>query len=493
MRKKLLELDIAIQRKSLVELCRSDVNAFIEFVFKIKQQPFHRKLQELANQHPYLCIDAPVEHGKTQSLSVGRVLWLLGNNHNHSIAIVGNAVEHPMRCLGVIRQYIDESEELHEVFPDLKLKQDTKNEITIERGTSVHRDASLIALGITGTIIGRRWTGVILDDIQDFENTWTHEQRLKLWKVLESTVLNRVTQGGFVLDIGTPWHIEDARHKLRRLPGYKFVRFDATENLWPETYTDPQTGIVWGWPPERLEMKRRQMSVLEFDRQFRCIASSGSFAIFNPDAIEGCLMLGRGLRLSRPAPDGVAVTTGIDLAIKKQDSADKTVLVTGTVVDGIKEVLEVRRGQWELTEIARQVIDTVRRYPNHYGFRVESNAAQAYLLQVLNNHTIMESLGASKRDLERIRIYPHYTGIKKYDPMVGIRALAADFDHRRVKLPCDMQGVPEMPVADLITGFLAWDPMAHTSDEVMAYWLWCEHVKNFFTDRRGGFADVGVW
>lgn len=429
----------------------------------------------------------------TMQMSVARVLWLLGNNHNHSIAIVGNAVEHPMRCLGVIRQFIEDSDELHEVFPDLKLKQDTKNEITVERGTTVHRDASVIALGITGTILGRRWTGCILDDIQDFDNTWTHEQRIKLFKILESTVLNRVVQQGFVLDIGTPWHVEDARHRLRKLPGYKFFRFDATEGLWPELYTDPQTGITWGWPPERLEQKRGQMSVLEFDRQFRCVASSGSFAVFNPDSIEKCLQLGRGLRLRRQPPPGAPVTTGIDLAIKKSDSADRTVFTTGTVVDGMKEILDIRSGQWELTEIARQVIDVSRAYKNHYGFMVESNAAQAYLLQALMSPAIMRSLGATDADLERIRVYPHYTGVLKYDPLVGIRALAADFDHGRIRLPCSESGLPEPPVADLITGMLAWDPMAHTSDFLMSYYLWVQHVKRFFSEHQGTFADVGVW
>ena len=493
MKRQLLEVEYQLARKSIVERAREDINVFIEFVFKIKQHEFHRTLQNLANEHRYLCLDAPVEHGKTMSMSVARPLWLLGKNPHHSIAIVGNAVEHPMRCLGTIRQYIEDSDELHEVFPDLKLKQDTKNEVTVERGTSAQRDASIIAIGISGTIIGRRWTGCILDDIQDFENTWTHEQRMKLWRVLESTVLNRVVQRGFVLDIGTPWHVEDARHKLRKLPGYKFFRFDATQNLWPETYEDPQTGIVWGWPPERLEMKRKQMSVLEWDRQFRCIASSGSFAVFNPDSIEHCLFLGRGLRLRRPAPDGAAVVTGIDLAIKKQDSADKTVLTTGTIVDGVKEILEIRAGNWELTEIARQVIDTVKAYPNHYGFLVESNAAQHYLYQTLNSPTIMRSLGASDRDLENIRVYPFYTGPKKYDAMVGIRSLASDLDHGRIRLPCDEGKVPEPPVSELITGMLAWDPMAHTSDYLMSYWLFSEQVRRFFTERAGTFSDVGVW
>lgn len=493
MKKTLLELEVEIQKKSLVEHCREDVNAFIETVFKIKQQPLHREWQRLANTHQYLGIDAPVEHGKTLQFSVARVLWLLGKNPNHSISIVGNAIEHPMRCLSVIRQYIEDSDEVHEIFPDLKLRQDTKQEITIERPMSVHRDPSVIAIGITGTIIGRRWTGCILDDIQDFFNTYTHEQRQRLFKILESTIINRVVQNGFILDIGTPWHVEDARHKLHKLPGFHFARFDASENLWPETYVDPQTGIVWGWPPERLEWKRKQMSLLEWDRQFRCKASSGSFQIFNPDSIQGCLLLGRGLRLRRASPKNAPVVTGVDLAIAKKDSADFTVFNTGTFYDGKKEILEIRAGHWELNGIAEQIIEVVRAYPNHYGFLVESNAGQAFLLQAVSNPTIMRSLGATEADLERIRIYSHHTGPRKYDPMVGIRSLAADFDHRRVILPCDEDGTPEPPMAELITGLLNFDPLAHTSDYVMAYYLWVEQVRKFWTDQSGDFADVGVW
>lgn len=374
------------------------------------------------------------------------------------------------------------------------MKQDTKGEITVERSVSTQRDASIIAIGITGTIIGRRWTGAILDDFQDFDSTWTHEQRTKLKKILESTVLNRVVGNGFVLDVGTPWHVEDARHWLRKLPGFHFERFDANDMLWPDEWTDPQTGITWGWTKERLEDKRKRMSELEWNRQFRCVSSSGSFAIFSTDALSACLDRGRGLRLSRTAPDGRPVVTGIDLAIKKQDSADKTVFVTGCVNEGgVKEILEIRAGHWELTEIARQVLDTLRRYPNHYGFRVESNAAQAYMLQALTSPTIMKALGATDNEIGNIRIYSHYTGPKKYDPMVGIRSLAADFDHQRVKLPCSKEGVPEGPVDELITGLISFDPMAHTSDYVMAYYLFVEMTRKFWTETAGGFADLGVW
>lgn len=325
------------------------------------------------------------------------------------------------------------------------------------------------------------------------DNTYTHEQRVKLRRVLESTVLNRVVQAGFILDIGTPWHVEDARHWLHSLPHFKYLRFDAMDMLWPEIYVDPLTGITWGWPKERLEAKRKSMSEMEFGRQFRCQASSSTMAIFKAEPLQRALNRGKGMRLGRPAPRGAMIVSGVDLAISKRESADKTVICTGFLNDNAeKEILDIRAGHWELNEIAKQVIDVVRRYPTHLAFLVESNAAQAYLLQALKNVKIMKALGATTADLERIRVFPHFTTGKKYDPLVGIRALEADFEHDRVRLPSD-NGSSQGYITDLVTGLRAWDPMAHTSDFVMAYYLFCEVIKKYFATKDGTFADVGVW
>lgn len=160
MKKTLTELDLEIQKRLLLERCRTDVNTFIEFCFGVKQHKFHRTLQNAANTHQYIGIDAPVEHGKTASMSVYRPVWLLGKNPFHSLAIVSNAIEHPARCVESIRDHIENNERVKEVFPHLELKQSTKTELTVVRPSSSQRDASIIALGINGTIIGRRWTGL---------------------------------------------------------------------------------------------------------------------------------------------------------------------------------------------------------------------------------------------------------------------------------------------------------------------------------------------
>jgi len=489
-----MELDLEIQKRILIERCRVDINTFIEYVLGVKQHPFHRKLQNLANTHQHLCLDAPVEHGKSFQMSVARPLWLIGNNPYHTLAIVSNSIDHPIRCLELIRQHLMHNDRLHEVFPNLKLKQNTKTDVTIERGNTSLKDPTLLAVGIGGMIIGRRFSGLILDDIQDFDNTYTHEQRRKLWSILESTVLNRVLQEGFVIDIGTPWHVEDARAQLRNMEGYRYFRFDAMDGLWPETYKDPTTGHVYGFPPERLELKRKQMTSMEFDRQYRCVSSSGSLAVFRSEMFDKAKNMGRGLNLGRNVSPQLAVVSGVDLALTKRETGDKTVIVTGTVDGNIKEILDIRAGRWEINEIAKQILEVLRLYgAQHYGFRVENNACQGYVHQVLQNREMMKSLGATDREFENIRIYSHYTGPKKYDPMVGIRALAADFEHERVRLPCSEDGVPDRHISDLITGFLSWDPLAHTSDFVMAYWLWYEQIRRFIRVDEGEFSDLGVW
>lgn len=474
-----LNIELKLNREQMLQRCRDDINAFITYCFGIKQHAFHRKLQSLADTHQYLSLACPIEHGKTTNFSIARPLWLLGNQPHHTLAILGNATENPERCLGVIRTHIEQNPRVKEVFPDLELIEATKSQITVKRPPTLDKDPSIIAMGVGGSIIGRRWSGLILDDFIDFQNSWTHGERRKLWSLIESTVLGRVIQSGFIISIGTPWHLEDAFHKLQDLPEFTHYRFDATDMLWPEIYTDPLTGKEYGFTKKRLDGKRKSMSALEFDRQFRCLASTDSMRIFERDAIEMCKVPGKGKKLGRVAPEGSTIVTGVDAAIKKQDTADLTCFFTVAIKDGKKEVLDIQSGRWELSEIVRQAIAIVRKYPQHAGFRVETNAAMDYLRQTLENPDMLRALGATEADMQRIRVTPHQTTARKYDPVTGVRGMQVDFEQTRFIIPCDEHMVCEEETQAWIDELLKFDPLAHTGDRAMASWLATEEARRY--------------
>ena len=478
---------------------RDDFNLFYRYVFQQKQHPWHRELQRLFSAHSMLCVDAPVEHGKTTQ-TVARVCWEIGRNPAVMIGYFSNSSILPERAVRRVRQTIEQNERYRAVFPGVEIVQALTNQLWVKRqGGGMH--PTLIGLGVGGSIIGSRLTHIILDDIQDFDNTWTDHERRKLWELLQSTVLNRRLKNGKLWDIGTPWHVSDARHQLRRMHGVHTARFDATrgthyerdgsivplaggdlDGLWTEVYTDPETGDEYGWPRERLEQKRRQMPALEFDRQFRCMASAGSLRIFDPEAVAKCVRAGRGLVLPARARPDDPVLSAVDLAVSRESYADETVIFTGTVRQspaGARFVpLDLRAGRWEITRIFEEFAAVLDFYPNHLGFTVENNQAQDYLVQMLRNDKWLDGIGFTQQQRQRLRVRPHTTTAgNKWNPIIGVRAMAGDFEQGRWIIPSDVHGVPLPEVQPLVDGLLGFDPSSHTSDYVMAAWLWMDTAR----------------
>jgi len=517
-----------LYRKVAVAAARVDASCFAEYVHEQVQHPFHDLLHWLRKHNPRLCVDAPVEHGKTTQFDIIAVEHELGLNPSHQIGLFSNSGAIPARAVRAVRDTLESNERYHEVFPHVELIKSTGEQLYLRRPAglgAIH--PSLIGIGIQGSIIGSRLSIIILDDILDFQNTWSENERAKLWELLQSTVLNRLLANGSLWDIGTPWHVEDARHKLRRLPGYAYAHFDAEDGLyyrlngkrrpipdgneiglWGSVYVDPISGNTFGFPPERLAEKKRQMPVREYMRQFRCVALAGALEIFSPAAMEYSKSLGRQYYFPlrwfkeeefdrgkvrctwRPAEDPKdPIITGVDLAISKKETAHSTAFYTGTPKGGRRILLEIRAGQMELAEIARHVIRIVRRYPNHRGFRVENNQAQDYLVQVLNNADLMRALGATEIDLQRLSVRAHTTtATNKLDPVTGIRGMALAFEQGRWPIPADESDFCPGLVGEWYDGLVAFDPTSHPNDIVMASWLFAEECRVY-----GEGASTGTW
>lgn len=494
--------------KLIVQRSREDVNVFSHYVFHVKNTEFHRFLNSIVDSEANrkITFDAPIEHGKTTQFEVIRPVFQLGRNPYELMALVSSSPDLPRRAMKVIRGHINENERLHRVFPKLKLVESTQSSITVERPRSTVKDASAVAVGIEGSILGRRWTYLITDDILRFQTTWTDHEREKIWQRLIREVLGRLVAKAKHVDIGTPWVASDARHRLRKRPGYLFLRFDGWTGevfdvrgkkvkefkggLWPELYKDPVSGIEFGWPRWRLEELRREMPGHEFDRQIRCMALSSAMAVFS-ESVDFCLRLGQGIKLQeetasngkvlvawrRPEPGWRTIFTGVDLAVDKKDTAGDTAFYTGAVDGSKKHLLEMRRGKIEGPDILRNMIAVVKRYPMHLGFRVETNAGQRYIQQFVDEPGLLEALGATKEEAARVRVYPHTTGKNKSMEGIGIRAMNVEFEQRRWPIPCDDDMGTCTLVQDWLDGLKTFDPVNHPDDMVVASWLFWEQAR----------------
>lgn len=434
----------------------------------------HCEWQDLCTQHDRLVLEAAIEHGKSSSISIGRVLYEIAKNPNIRVLIVSNTGGHSslgVKILSAIKKYVERSPDLREVAPNLVPAEPwTQTSITVRR-TVISKDPTVQVCGSGGDIMGARVDLCIFDDVCDFENTRTKDQRDKLVKWIESTVLGRLTDSARVWVLGNPWHPDDAYARLAAKPGWVRRTFRSTDDrgqpVWPEK-----------WSPERLQKKREDLGPTEAARQLDCRSRSDEDARFKSEYVQRCLVAGHGRNLAsalRSIPAGYRVITGVDLAVQERDDADETCLFTCLMhPNGCREVLNIEAGRWGGPVIIERILDHYRRYGGI--FVVENNAAQDYLIQFTHERAA-------------VPILPYTTGRSKAHPEFGIEKVAAEMAAGKWIIP-NVGGVSHPEVDKWVQECLYYHPAAHTGDRLMASWFVTEGEKLL---NAGGKVTTWRW
>lgn len=447
-------------REALLVQAREDINTFAEMVFKdeftgnfVVQSNLHEDWHRQAAASDRLCLFAPIEHGKTNNMAIIRTVWELGRNPNLRFIIISNTAKQAKKIIAPIQRYIEQSEELHAIFPDL-LPSDreadkwSSDQLTVRRSSSA-KDPSVMAIGIHGALLGARADRLIMDDILDFENCRTQQQREDLWLWIRSAVFGRLTEHARVLVVGTAFHPEDVLHKLAKEPGWVHRRtpaIDAEGNpRWPER-----------WSKERIEKKKIELGPMEFARQMLCVARDDASSRFEQRWIDKSFELGkdRMFRARFTAPSGILVVIGVDLAVQQHSAADETVIfVVAVHQNQTREVLKIEAGKWTGPDIVERIYSAFSRYGAHKVI-VESNSAQAFIGQ----------FAASKYAMP---IVPFTTTAQnKMHPQYGVESIAIEMSQGKWIFPCE--GGKDKEMLALEAEMLYYQPTAHTGDRLMA-------------------------
>lgn len=448
-------------RAARIKLAREDAATFTRLVLKDEQSggavapaPMHDEWHDLADHHDRLVLMAHVESGKTQQLSVGRVLWTLGRDSNARCVVVSNTAAQATKIVRSIAGYLERSVELRDVFPGLKKSSTgpwTSTALTVER-KGAPKDPSVLAVGVHGSIVGARIDLLVLDDLLDYENTRTQAQRQDVWDWIHSTLFGRLTEHSKVIVVGNVYHRDDFLHRLEASPVWKTKRFpimEANVPSWPSR-----------WSLERISQKRDELGPLEFARQMLCQARDDAESRFKREWIDRCLARGAGRTMVNALatiPPGCAVYTGVDLAIQQHSGADLTVLFTILVhPTGDREVLNIESGRFAGPEIVQRIQQVHHRYQGIV--LVENNAAQDFILQFT-------------RAGSAVPVRPFTTGRNKAHPEFGVESLAAEMAGGKWVIPNGHGGRMHPEVDAWVNEMLYYDPRAHTGDRLMASWF----------------------
>lgn len=475
---------------------RSSSAAFTEFAFTnenpgpqlgqpLKNADFHREWHDFFDREKRAVLLASVEHGKSIQ-TAGLLLHRLGKNPEGRFAVISATSGMAEKSLQAIRAHIERNPRVQEVFPGLRKSEHeeapwTATKIQVHRD-SIAKDPSIQALGAFGPLVGSRLDGALLDDVLNFENTRTPEQCAKLIEWIDTTVVTRIVDGGWIAFIGTPWNLLDALGEFRKRKGWASRVYAAVKN--PDDAPDKWVP-TWAeqWPLPRLIERMEGTPVLTFARKYLCRITSDEAARFKMEWIAKALAAGRGRTMltRRPISLGrrLPCFTGVDLGTsprKRKPSflgsaqgSGLTVLFTIAVDERARRVLlEIQAGRWTAPEILTRIGGVFDRFESQ--IVVEDNGAQSFLVQ------FAEGRG--------IPVIPFTTGGQnKHDEVYGVESLAVEMRAGLWVYPSGVDGETIDPeVRALIGELTTYHPAAHTGDRLMAKWFAREAARSLIAE-----------
>ncbi|MEX2599379.1 MAG: hypothetical protein WD533_06955, partial [Dehalococcoidia bacterium] len=264
MRDRLLRVPGAVQDEVQARIA-ADFAAYAEYVHRLRPAAFQEEwAKAMADPgSPRLVIVAPPESGKT-AWCIAFCAWLVAKDPSVHIGYVGNTAAQAYRQSVAVRDTIRGNPRFRELFPDVMLneaKGSSEREWFVHRPDPGDKDATFLASGFRGPLLGARLDVALLDDYSDQENTSNPEQQERAWEWLQQNAMTRLNPDrGRLICVQTRWAQGDVVGRLEEV-GARVLSFPALnddgEPLWPER-----------WGKDGLAKRRREMGSRHFDLHY---------------------------------------------------------------------------------------------------------------------------------------------------------------------------------------------------------------------------------
>ncbi len=213
-----------------------------------------------------LCIIAPPGHAKSTYHSIVFPTWYLGKHPNDSLIGVTTTDGLGKLYGDTVREAIEGNDRFGYVFPDVKpwSERGWSKDGFFLRGpiprNAEQKDASMVYTGAGGPVIGRRASGVIVDDAVD-EATARSETLLEARKIwVKRTAFSRLKPKGWRIVCGTLWAEGDIVDEAMQSGEYVVIHVKA-ESKGREVDADVwiPNGVKWR-PTGAVEVGRDDLS-----------------------------------------------------------------------------------------------------------------------------------------------------------------------------------------------------------------------------------------
>lgn len=178
----------------------------------------------------YSLLMIPRQCFKTTMATIAFTIWCILKQPNLRILVASSKRQFAKRLMHEIKGHLLRSEVVQELWPDVVYPDETSwkksckfltDEIEVKR--SYHDKVPSVSVGsVEGGTVGNHFHLIILDDLVDRDNHKTPGMREDV-KDFVNEVENQLRRpdewcptGGRVVDIGTPWHFDDAHAMIRK-------------------------------------------------------------------------------------------------------------------------------------------------------------------------------------------------------------------------------------------------------------------------------------
>jgi predicted phage terminase large subunit-like protein len=318
----------------------------------------------------FVAIAAPRDHAKSTAVTHAYTLACMLFRQRQFCVIISSTYEIAVEFLRGIAQELSENDDLRRDFQIVRFLKDSENNLIVQLADGY--TFRIVARGAEQKMRGLKWKSLrpdlmIFDDVEEDEQVESKERREKFSKwVMRAAIPAGKKNGCLYRVVGTVLHFDSFLEKcLRSEKVWHAKRYKAHEGfddfsnvLWPSKYDaqwfqDKRQSFVERGDPDGYSQEYLNNPVSEQDAYF-----------YRTDLLpypEG----------SNPLTDATLRRyAGWDLAVTKDDRGDYTVcVVVGVDAQGLKYVLDVRRGRMDGMEIVEEILNVQKTWkPEFHAF-----------------------------------------------------------------------------------------------------------------------------
>lgn len=320
---------------------------------------FHRECwARYCSPAPACSTAAPRNHAKSTALTHDYVLANVLFRAQTYVILVGSSEEMAIEHLSDIANELRENEDLIRDFKIKDFVTDQKTDIIVECIDG--HQFRIIARGAEQKIRGRKWRGcrpglIVGDDLEDDEQVENKDRRRKFRRWFFRACKQALRDGGFIRVHGTILHEDSLLNHLIKNKSWNSRLYKAhksfsefVEILWPEKF-----------PVERLQAIRQ-----EFINEGDSGGYSQEYLNDPADNDERYLREGDLLPMREEHFDlYMTFYVGVDFAISKKDSANRTsITVGGKDTGNFTNIIDQRVGRWNTLEIVEELFSVEDRW-----------------------------------------------------------------------------------------------------------------------------------